>query len=528
MIPTTEWKFLEGTEQRIKHLARHRQENLEALARGTAPAWDPATLAQRQATILQEMDYPERVETALASDPSPEEARHLELHRRWVLRALFETHPDIHPLLHHLQEEAFAFIPTLGGKPLTAGERRHLLLYEPDRDMREKAYKAYLPLWDNRKEEMTELIRRRELLARSLVEAGFPHLAFHFYEQDRSQTVGWLDEFERFTRKAFQEAKAEVAKELNVEEVEAWDLVYGINKLSTISAEPIPTDAIRQAVLGQCRRWGFETTAQKLFVVDHDSPLGTTALAVEIPEHVHVLDSGTQGYEGLRDIFRAYGRALHHANVESKRHFLEQESPAMVEASARIFETVLRERAWLDKHLKATDAEVEAHDRARRWMRLAELRRLAARTAFENLVYAQSDIDPQRLYGDVNEQMLMQTRNPDLPWSSHLTLATQPLESFSGLLGEMIAAQTWSKLKQTFPDAWESAEVGDWLRRHYFAPGARIHWQEKVEQATGKELAFADLVADLGVEYDGPSLEESVSDKTAEDYFRGIDLGENP
>jgi hypothetical protein len=47
------------------------------------------------AAALQELDYPARIEAALGMDPTPEQARHLELHRRAALSALFETHPDL-------------------------------------------------------------------------------------------------------------------------------------------------------------------------------------------------------------------------------------------------------------------------------------------------------------------------------------------------------------------------------------------------------------------------------------------------
>ena len=61
MIPDTEWKFFAGTEQRIKHLARHQEENALSLLRGDPPPWDPSELAERQIGILQAMaryDHP--------------------------------------------------------------------------------------------------------------------------------------------------------------------------------------------------------------------------------------------------------------------------------------------------------------------------------------------------------------------------------------------------------------------------------------------------------------------------------------
>jgi hypothetical protein len=58
--------------------------------------------------------------------------------------------------------------------------------------------------------------------------------------------------------------------------------------------------------------------------------------------------------------------------------------------------------------------------------------------------------------------------------------------------------------------------------------GARWTAEEQVIRATGRPTGMQDLADELGVRFEGPSLEDSeeISDEAVADYFEGIDLGD--
>jgi peptidyl-dipeptidase A len=456
------------------------------------------------------MDYPSRVEAALAMDPSPEEARHLQLHRRWVLRTLFETHPDLVPLLNSIEDTVLAFRMEAGGRPLTYAERRNLLHHEPDRDLREAAYRALLPLGE-------ALEADQELLARAVAETGFPTLAFHFHDLDRSEAVALLDEVERTTRDAFETAREAVARVLDVHEVSPWDLDYGLNRLSPVGAEPFPPEQALAAARAQAKRWNLDAPVP---VETGDAVGGTVSVPVEVPDAVRLLLAGDAGQEGLRTAFRELGKALHHASITTRRHFLEQEAPGLTEATAALFETVQRDAGWLAAHLDVPDTVIREHREAQRFYRIVSLRRRAALTTFENLVYAQSDLDPGRLYFDVTEQLLHETRRPDIVWPTHVDIALAPLHAYWKLHGEMIAAQIWEHLAKEFAEPWKDPGVGTWLRERLFSMGARLEASEKIAQATGLPPHPKPLFNSLEVSFEGPTLREAdVADRYVDDVF---------
>jgi hypothetical protein len=155
-----------------------------------------------------------------------------------------------------------------------------------------------------------------------------------------------------------------------------------------------------------------------------------------------------------------------------------------------------------------------------------ELRRDVARTAFENLVYAQSDLDPHRLYSEVVEQTLLETRRPAPRWPLDPYPVIDPFRRASRVLGALIAAQFAERMTERFPEPWRREEAGMWLREEVLRGGAAEPWETRVERATGSPPGIGPLARELGLRFEGPTLTEAegVSDEEAEEYFKDIDL----
>ncbi len=526
MIPESEWKFFEATEQRIRHLERHRAQNDLAAHAGRELPFDPAELADRYAALLHEMDYPARIEQALAMDPTPGQARQLDLHRRWVLRTLFETHPDLAPLIHELRRRLIAFRPEMDGRPATRAEIHRVLTQEPGRDRRESAYRAMVPLAESVKEDLAELFRRRERLARAVAGTGFAPLAFHVLEQERAEVLGLVDEFERFTRNAYRSARKEIGRSLGIHDVEPWDVPYGLAQLSPFPADVFPEDRALSEARAQAERWGLSLDAR----FDPADPPTASLVFPPDEDPARVLHQVRTGLDAFRMIFHAAGHVIRDRAVLERRHLLTRESPAVTEAFATVFEEVTGDPGWLQAFTGAPGPAVRAHLRAVRLARIATLRRHAVLTTFESLVYAQSDLDPHRLHADAQENLLMETRRPEPLWAADLEIITDPFHHASAILGAMAAAQIRERLAAEFPEAWKDPRAGAWLQDRLLAGGADRPWTEKVEAATGKPLGMEALAAELDVTFSGPELEDEeeagLSDDAVAEYYRDIDLSD--
>jgi len=517
VIPESEWKFFEGTEQRLKHLARHRAENRIALLEHRELPWEPAELDARQIATLEELDYPARVEAAFDLDPTPDQERHLCLHRRWALHTLFQSHPDLAPLVHDLDVRWAALQPEANRSWAETARDARLA---SDRDRRELAWKAIATAGASLNEDTAELLKRRELLARSLLETGFPVIAFHFHELDRSEVVGLIDVLERYTRRTFEDMRREIASALDIHDLEPWDMDQGFAKLGELPVGDV--DEAFRSVLNEATRWGFKANAFPQLLETPSLMLDAWPVWVDVPGDTRMLFRPGDDWATLRTRVRAFGAALHGAYASARRHFLEQDSEVMRDATGRILEGILDDPDWLRQHTKGDEVAVKQHLYVSRRRRIVELRRHAALTAFENLAYAPSELDPQRLYADVMEHMLQETRRPEAIWASHPDLVIQPFRHGTAMVAAMVSAQSRRALTSV-----DAPRRGDWLIEHYLAPAAREPITSRIERATGAPLDMDALAEELGVEAEGPTLAEAEErDDALAEYFKDIDLSD--
>lgn len=528
MIPETEWKFFEATEQRAKHLSHHVQEQLLALWEGKAPPYEAEDLAGKRARLIQEMEYPERIEKALASEPTDSQARHLSLHQRFVLATVFDTHPEIVPLMETLQGMYARFQPTVNDKPATWGEIQTLIASHEDRDVREAAWCAGAPLAQVAQEPLSELFRCREALARAVLESGYPHVAYFLQDHERTEVISDLDTFERTMREDYRATKKTVRQATGEHDVEPWDFVYGIRSGNPIPDSAFPAEALVDAMQVQARRWGFEPTNLGIRVQAYEGPARLVAL--EVPKNLVVLVPNHGGWQTYADAFRVFGSALYYASARSKRHFLEHECLAVAQSLGVLFASVLENREWLSEHTGAPAGQIGAAVRARKAERLVQLKLAHSHHAFENIIYAHGDTDANKLYCDIYEQGMEVSRKPEPLWAADPNFAFAPFAWSERVLSALAGHQIRKTLTGSFgEEAWKEPKVAEWFTEHFFQSGASLPWRKKIEQATGSEIELDALREDLGTaEFIGPGLEESegISDEEVAEYFEGIDLSD--
>ena len=135
---------------------------------------------------------------------------------------------------------------------------------------------------------------------------------------------------------------------------------------------------------------------------------------------------------------------------------------------------------------------------ALRFEMLMTARWVLVMTYFERELYSHPDrVDLNTLWWDLVEEMQLLRRpegrdEPD--WAAKIHLAVAPVYYHNYLLGELIASQLASALRPEVLKGAASrgyagcAELGAFLRDRVFAPGARLHWQNLLENATGSRL----------------------------------------
>lgn len=114
---------------------------------------------------------------------------------------------------------------------------------------------------------------------------------------------------------------------------------------------------------------------------------------------------------------------------------------------------------------------------------------------FERDLYADPDQDLNTLWWDYVEKFQFVPRpegrnEPD--WASKIHLGTAPVYYQNYLLGELIASQVLATLQKNTEEKKhplvDNPAAGTFLVEKVFKPGARYHWNEMLEKATGEKL----------------------------------------
>jgi peptidyl-dipeptidase A len=173
------------------------------------------------------------------------------------------------------------------------------------------------------------------------------------------------------------------------------------------------------------------------------------------------------------------------------------------EAIAMFFGRLSRNPIWMQKMLGLADKErAEIEGVSRKYLQFQQV--LFARWAmvmysFEKQLYADPDQDLNDLWWDLVEKYQLIKRPPgpaDAGWASKLHFTTAPCYYHNYMLGELLASQLHHHIVHEVLRLESDHDVsyvgdkalGDYLRKKVLGPGARYHWNDMIERATGEPL----------------------------------------
>jgi peptidyl-dipeptidase A len=207
----------------------------------------------------------------------------------------------------------------------------------------------------------------------------------------------------------------------------------------------------------------------------------------------------------METILHELGHAIYSKYHDRKEPWLLRE-PAhsfTTEAIAMFFGRLSRNADWMQEMLGLSDKErAEIEKVSEKYLRFQQI--LFARWAmvmynFEKQLYAEPDQDLNNLWWQLVEKYQFVQRPPgpvDAGWASKLHFTTAPCYYHNYMLGELLASQLHHYIIHNIFNLESDdgvgyvgrKELGDYLRARVFGPGARYHWNEMIERATGEPL----------------------------------------
>ena len=387
-------------------------------------------------------------------------------------------------------------------------ELREMLVPEDDSDRRRRIWEASKEIGDVVAEPLKELVRRRNAAARGLGFRNYYEMELWHQEIRPDELSALLQEFRRLSEGAYAEIRSRLDLEmaerfgLSVEELRPWHWddffsqeapAYGAVDLDPYFAPPVDQEALArdyfariglpiEDVLERSDLYEREGKDQHAFCTDIDRE-----------GDVRILCNLRPNERWAKTLLHELGHAVYDKFLPRELPYILR-TPAhtlSTESIAMYFGRLTREPEWLRDTLGATlsDHEVADLHEQQRLSMLVAARWMLVMTSFESALYEDPDRpDLNRLWWDLVEenQLIRRPDDRDAPdWATKIHLALAPVYYHNYLLGELMASQ----LTATLDEEGMQAAPGGLLRQRIFDRGATLHWNELLEEATGKPLS---------------------------------------
>jgi peptidyl-dipeptidase A len=418
-----------------------------------------------------------------------------------------------------IQKRYNTFRGTIDGKKVTMSDIYTIMTTETDCHKRELAWRASKQVGDAVVDDLIQLVKLRNEEARQVGFDNYHTMSVVTGEQDVEELNRIFDELRELTDKPFFRMKKELdlilahSYGIAPEELMPWHyhdpffqrtpLVYELD-LDTYYKKHDVRELAEKYYAGVGLPVNDILARSDLYDREGKYP---HAFSEDVDRNgdVRILCNLQNTERWMETILHELGHAVYSKYHDRKEPWLLRE-PAhsfTTEAIAVFFGRLSRNAAWMQEMLGLSNSEREKIEKvSEKYLRFQQI--LFARWAlvmynFEKQLYANPDQDLNNLWWDLVKKYQYVNRPPgpvDAGWASKLHFTTAPCYYHNYMLGELFASQLHHHIIQKVFNLKSDKDVsyvgrkelGDYLRRKVFGPGARYPWNEMIERATGEPL----------------------------------------
>ncbi len=418
-------------------------------------------------------------------------ARRLELLERAALQSRIEEDPEIVRHRARLQTRIARFRPRWAGHRVGRAVVRREARTNPDRAVRERAYRAEDRLYRPMENDLRELAKLRNERARAF--------GFGSYAEYRLRLEGLtVARFRGLVEDALRYIPTEMRRRRDVFQDRTgergwypWDVAY-TQELETGATDALfPGDRLLPEALGGIRRWGFRSDTLRFRVDRHDLSSGGMCLAPDPPRDVRIVVHPAGGFPYARALFHEVGHAVSSRSVRQPTHLLRWHEhlpgfAGLAEGEGAFFEQIPESEAWLRERIRAERPTVDRLAQGARRFPLGSMAFLASWVLRELSLYDEPIPDlaatglrwERRIFGfDAYE-----------PNSYADSFALQiPVYSASYVMAQLLRpALTRAALDEVGGDLWPNPRIGPWLTRRWLRDGSSYDWWTRLNEITGR------------------------------------------
>ena len=426
---------------------------------------------------------------------------------------------QISELQNKIEQKFSTFRATIDGKKYTDNEIEEILHSSTDSKKLEKAWVSVKELGPVVAEDIKNLAKLRNQVAKSLGYNNYHEMKLTLDEQNPKDIENLFDELDNLTRDAFAKLKSDMDEKLaarcNVkkEELMPWHYqnrffqeapaIYNVDldgyykdkdvvKLTKDYYESIGMDI--SDILSRSDLFEKEGKNQHAYCTDIDNE-----------GDIRILCNVKPNNQWMGTMLHEFGHGVYDKYIDMKVPYILRE-PAhtfTTEAIAMLMGRLSTNGAWMNAMGIIDEKEAEkVKTEGFKMLRLEQLvfsRWAQVMYRFEKGLYENPDQDLNKLWWDLVEkyQMMKRPEGRNMPdWATKTHIATSPCYYHNYLLGELLASQLNAYIVKNIlktdnyqtPNYVGNKEVGKYLIEKVFKPGRIYYWNDMIEKATGEKL----------------------------------------
>src|SRR5713226_8002468 len=399
------------------------------------------------------------------------------------------TDTKLSALEESITREEGHFHYKVGDKLNTRAELGNLVANNPDRQIREQAWKARAQIAPLNGEPIRQTINLRNELALRYSDTIFSIFMLRRKGASSQQIFAWFDHLRREADSEYGQLLDQMRRELRLEKIEPWDLEYYFSTLTNEFEKQqfVPAQGwLKTKQLAASLGYDLGKLPVDMRVAD----LGFDGAAYPIlyGKEVKILANRLNGIRFYDRLLHSTGHALHYSMMDGPSFLLRADCPEPFDEGLAEFLTLMLYRPEVSASLFGLSrGEAAVLAKRYRLKTLFDLREKMADSLFEFEAYADPGQDLAALYNRIHAQYLGVELHDAPVWAYNPMYDSGPIYLQSFVLAHVVARQIQNTVDQRFGSRWGTA-AGDFLRQKFYSRGAEQSLDELMLAGTGKRL----------------------------------------
>jgi len=422
---------------------------------------------------------------------------------------------EISEKVSDVEKKFNTFRAVVDGEEKTYGEVCTILKDEKDSLKLEKVWDGYRKVGGVVNEDVLEIVRLRNKLARSLGFDNYYEFSLEVSEQKEKNIERIFNELDDLIREPFEKLKGEIdlslSKKFGVEigELKPWhygDLFFAEGP----SIYSVDLDGLYEdGVLDKAKKY-YESIG-----MDVDGILEGSSLYEQEGKypHAYCIDMDREGdvrtMQNLRNDEKYMETLLHElGHGVYGKGYASGDLPFILRDSAHTFTTeavaMIFGRKSKSLNFIKNCCGVKIGNDVEKMLRLRQLvfsRWAQVMFRFERELYKNPEQDLNKFWWDLVGKYQLVDFCRDAPdWASKIHIVSCPVYYHNYMLGELLASQFHNYIMKNFncdESYFGCVEVGDYFKEKVFGVGARYRWDEMIRLATGEDLSARYFVGEF-------------------------------